>query len=81
MTEQETIQQLKIQKQFNLHPDRAELLDMAIKALEKQIHKKPIEKEHIMLDGYMIYKCPVCDKRVEFYNFCQNCGQKLDWSV
>lgn len=85
MTEQEAIKEIRSCLGFNniIEPysNEMEAFGMAIQALEKQVPKKPIEKEHVMIEGYMIYKCSVCDKRVEFYNFCQNCGQKLDWSV
>ena len=59
-----------------------------IKALEKQIPKKVIEKRWIYTrcdcghefsvhhgDGY--YSIPYEEKT----NYCPDCGQKLDWSV
>ena len=60
----------------------APALEMAIKALEKQIPKKPIE-----IDTYgEYYKCPICNKYAvdNFgcnYKFCRECGQKLDWQT
>lgn len=66
-----------------------ESIDMAIKALEKQIPKKPIR--HAVWEDF---KCPACgsteirpydteyreyDKNCEF-EYCSDCGQKLDWS-
>ena len=55
----------------------------AIKALKKQIPKKVIMKRNI-------YLCPNCgadaetdcgDDMLDYrLNFCDNCGQKLDWS-
>ena len=54
--------------------------DVAIKALEKQIPKKPIE-----IDTWgEYYKCPICDKYAVDnlgckYKFCRECGQKFDW--
>lgn len=56
------------------------------KALEKQIPKKPIEKEVIgvSMAGYR-YKgrCPECSSKVlqSLGNYCSKCGQALDWSV
>lgn len=57
--------------------------EKAIEALEKQIQKK------VVLDKN-IYLCPNCGANVETdcgddmldyrLNFCDNCGQKLDWS-
>lgn len=55
----------------------------AIKALKKQIPKKPIGKQIIgaSITGYK-YKsgqCPECLSTV-CHNYCPNCGQALDWS-
>jgi hypothetical protein len=57
-------------------------LDVSIKALEKQIAKKPIKKP---TDDFCLYYdsyCPCCDAKLLFrYNHCVCCGQKisLDW--
>lgn len=59
-----------------------------IEAREKQELKKPIyegdgydPEGNIIFDEWM---CPCCDARYEVdydeYDFCPNCGQKLDWS-
>lgn len=41
----------------------------AVKALEKQIPKKPIFKY-----------CPRCSGRVmDYAEYCYKCGQKIDW--
>ena len=58
--------------------------ECAIYALEKQIPKKPIEKEVIgvSMSGYK-YKgqCPKCSLTVSQFlgNYCHHCGQALDW--
>jgi hypothetical protein len=65
-----------------------EARNMAIKALEKQMPKKPTyEGDGYAPDGTLVYDtwiCPCCDKRYEVYyddyDYCPNCGQKLDWS-
>ena len=44
--------------------------------VEKQIPKKPKTD-----DRYVMYICPCCNDFVKVsHNYCQNCGQKLDWS-
>ena len=44
-------------------------------ALEKQIPKKPKTD-----DRYVMHICPWCNDFVKVsHNYCQNCGQKLDW--
>lgn len=57
-------------------------IEVGIYAMEKQIPKKPIGR-------YTDYKCSVCGRRVRSGkgsssrvrdNFCQRCGQALDWS-
>ncbi len=53
-----------------------------IKALEKQIPKKPIpsEKRHIRYS--MNYTCPSCGKEFSgtgIADYCYHCGQKILW--
>lgn len=61
--------------------EQKKALEMAIADMEKQIPKKPI-------GTYTDYKCSVCGRRVrsgkgsssrQRDNFCQRCGQALDW--
>ena len=57
--------------------------EKSIEALEKQIPKKVVTERNI-------YLCPHCGANVETdcgddmldyrLNYCDNCGQKLDWS-
>ena len=57
----------------------AEPLKLAIKALKKQIPKKPIY-------GAANIKCPNCGATLLYYfhlfkiDYCDECGQRLDWS-
>ena len=58
--------------------------EKAIEALKKQIPKK------VVYDGNFNFICPICGENVEtdcgdcfldyHLNYCDNCGQKLDWS-
>ena len=62
------------------------VIALACKALEKQIPKKPIPK------GKYHFSCPlyknelgIAREDISVYdmtppNFCENCGQDLDWS-
>lgn len=75
---------IELQNQDNQDLYNANLV--AIEALEKQIPKKPREK-HYEEEGerpYIKYKCPSCESKYQIHNFidsyCNNCGQKLDWS-
>ena len=63
--------------------------EVAIKALEKQIPKKPIMKQYFedLEDEYLC--CPTCGEILTdripadnntFYFHCMNCGQKFYWS-
>ena len=55
-------------------PEEIETAKLAIEALEKQIPKK-VDSE------YDEKTCTVCDEDILSYyaNYCENCGQKLDW--
>ena len=63
----------------------ANVREMAIEALEKQIPKKPLifSKEicELTVDGdkrYDItYGCPCCERVLDYW-ICK-CGQKIDW--
>ena len=60
--------------------------DNVIKALEKQVPKKPIWKRGWHCDEMTTYSewhCPHCNDffRVdEMHLFCPSCGQAIDWS-
>lgn len=58
-----------------------------IEAIEKQTAKKPQLIGDGYADGCMVYdfwKCPFCENSFEVdfqeYDYCPNCGQKIDWS-
>ena len=63
-------------------------MGIAIQALEKQIPKKPTyEGDGYAPDGTFVldeWLCPCCGSRYEVdyddYDYCPNCGQKIDWS-
>lgn len=58
----------------------------AIKALKKQMPKKPLKQEFDFFDFRLV--CPECkncivnvwNKREYKPNYCHYCGQALDWS-
>ena len=62
--------------------------DIAIEALEKQVPKKPTyDGDGYAPDGTFVFDewlCPNCNSRYEVdydnYDYCPNCGQKIDWS-
>lgn len=68
--------------------EQKEAFSVAIQALEKQIAKKPTyEGDGYDSEGNFVYDtwiCTCCEKRYEVdydeYDFCPNCGQKIDWS-
>ena len=63
--------------------DEYDMAQSAINALEKQMPKKVVGERNI-------YLCPNCGANAETdcgddmldyrLNYCDNCGQKLDWS-
>ena len=75
MTESEAIDLLTGQLTFN--ELNREAKQMAIKALEKQIAKKPIYDNYHRAG----YRCQNCNNTNPWgYEHCRYCGQKLDWS-
>lgn len=92
MEENEAIRELhKIRPKGGIIPQkRAEALDAAIKALEKQIPKKPIFN-HNLSDTLSLFHCE-CGNAIKVShdigimnnnnapNYCSKCGCRLDWS-
>ena len=78
INEEEAIECLKSNKPTSGYVMLQESVDFAIRALEKQIPKKPKERDCI---GFNTLVCPVCKGELYLYEpYCDNCGQKLDWS-
>ena len=88
MTAEEAIKTIQIaiaEVEWNYPLDYSIAFKTAIKALEKQIPKKPINEE-------CYYICPCCrddlgvsDDDIFIYElsmpkYCSNCGCKLDWT-
>ena len=57
------------------------MLNIAEVAIEKQISKKTTKREYVP-NGTLVYGyCPECDSFTKnFFRYCRNCGQALDWS-
>ena len=89
MTESEAIKEVRFNMSKIGLSDKAakrvvEARNVAIKALEKQIPKKPIFANNMMTKDKFLM-CPCCEFRfpdslVFLKTRCWNCGQKLDWS-
>ena len=88
MTAQEAIKRLQYERPAReYHSNLNEVFDMAIKALKKQMPKKPDFEGDGYADGQLVYDtwiCPHCEKKYEVdyddYDYCPNCGQAIDWS-
>ena len=86
MTHEEAIKHFKsLQKRYTKeHNGRmCDKVNLALKALEKQIPKKPIIREAEDSFGYVKHiLCPNCEK-IDFGHerpcFCRICGQAIDW--
>lgn len=81
MNEQEAIKSMEnLNLVLSITDSERESVNMAIKALEKQIPKKVLLCRNMMTKEN-VFVCPSCNRIVESTNFhCWNCGQKLDWS-
>ena len=85
MTPQEVIKTLEVAKaevEWNYPMDYAVAIDEAIKAIDKQIPKKPEPKKDASGEYYV---CPVCGVYQETSEgnppYCINCGKRLLWEV
>ena len=88
MTESEAIEKLKNMRLYmqiedknndcKFTEDDYKANEMAINALEKQMPKKPKERDCI---GFDTLVCPKCKMALYLYEpYCDNCGQAIDWS-
>lgn len=84
MTVQETLQEFW---DNTLHPSlkpeiSEEAKTVAMKALEKQIPKKPIKVKDSTIRWTDDYICPTCENHFTgtgIANYCYHCGQAIDW--
>lgn len=90
MNESETLKYFRDAKKTNdmlcILP-KSNIGECVIKALEKQIPKKPMLEADGYADGNLVYDtwiCPNCEKHYEVdydnYDYCPNCGQCIDRS-
>lgn len=61
-----------------ISPEIKYAFEASIKALEKQIPKKPLKSQKYKGTWYI---CPNCNHEWggSHFNCCTTCGQKLDW--
>ena len=84
MTPEEAIEGLRHYTDNEFYTDRfQDVCRTAIKALEKQIPKKPM---HYIFDNSRYPKCPCCGDNWNMDEYgsgmvhCWECGQLIDWS-
>lgn len=69
---------------YQLTTDDIECLEMSVKALEKQILKRPNKIGYPFdsdIDPLVYGHCPYCDTHQDSSKkYCDRCGQALDWS-
>lgn len=83
MTEHEAIKIFKDRLELTDYrkqvPEYYEAMELAVKALEKQIPKKPVRKPNYNWTNEEV-TCPSCSRNVsKFRNKYCDCGQKLNW--
>lgn len=86
MTENKAIDVLDELNCLHIDVIRANAIEIAIKALEKQVSQKPIDKSKNPTDWHVM-ACPCCEyvfwNSGQFFHYepkyCDKCGQKLDW--
>ena len=87
MNPKEVVKTLEIAKaevEWNYPMDYAVAIDEAIKAVDKQIPKKPVSK-YKYRDGENV--CPSCETEnrcrivMSWEKFCPDCGQAIGWEA
>ena len=77
-----TLELAKAEVEWDYPMDYAVAIDEAIKAIDKQIPKKPEPKKDASGEYYV---CPVCVVYQETSEgnppYCINCGQRILWEV
>lgn len=84
-----TLELAKAEVEWNYPMDYAVAMDEAIKAVEKQIPKKPTHTGKRNIYGGVYRKCNVCGDEmlispsaISYENYCRFCGNRLtDWEV
>ena len=76
-----TLEIAKAEVEWNYPMDYAVAIDEAIKAIDKQIPKKPKLHRKFEVLGIIheIYLCPSCGAMLDNEDYCMSCGQALDW--
>lgn len=81
MNNQEALDAIKnIKEYWTYKPTEVEAADLAIKALEKQIPKKPFPIVFVKHEQRYMGLCQICKKSIwEHTSYCEICGQKIEW--
>ena len=78
----EDFKELSIQMRERGFSGASKHCDLAIEALEKQLAMKP--KETVSVICREFYECKNCGSEIELLDthadYCEWCGQRLDWS-
>lgn len=82
MTEQKAIEEFNLLKKSRMFIPHNDTVDVAIKALEKQIPKEPIIVHPLQENDNGEFACPICKtgalvKKID--KFCWGCGQAIKW--
>ena len=74
-----TLELAKAEVEWNYPMDYAVAIDEAIKAIDKQIPKKPKLHREFEVLGIIheIYLCPSCGAMLDTEDYCTNCGQAI----
>ena len=76
-----TLELAKAEVEWDSPMDYAVAIDEAIKAIDKQIPKKPKLHRKFEVLGIIheIYLCPSCGAMLDNEDYCMSCGQALGW--